>query len=36
VTQAAAGKKSSDFGVLGQTSGEPGAPMPSSVSKSNE
>ncbi|HET9616853.1 MAG TPA: hypothetical protein VFP74_06750 [Pseudolabrys sp.] len=36
VTQAASGKKSSDFGVLGQTSGEPGAPMPSSVSKSNE
>ena len=36
MTQAAAGRKSSDFGVLGQAGGEPGAPMPSSLSKSNE
>ena len=36
IAPAAAGRKSSDFGVLGQTDGEPGAPMPSSLSKLNE
>ena len=36
LTTDVAGKKSSDFGVLDSSGGEPGAPMPSAVSKSNE
>ncbi|MGN6572645.1 MAG: hypothetical protein ACTHLO_14650 [Pseudolabrys sp.] len=36
LTQEVAGKKSSDFGVLEQGGGEPGMPMPSPLSKSNE
>jgi hypothetical protein len=36
LTQDVIGKKSSDFGVLDRNGGEPGAPMPSALSKSNE
>ena len=36
LTQDVIGKKSSDFGVLENGGGEPGAPMPSPVSKLNE
>lgn len=35
-TQHVDGKKSADFGVLGETGGAPGAPMPSAFSRSNE
>jgi hypothetical protein len=36
LTQDVAGKKSSDFGVLEQNGGEPGAPMPFPLSRPNE
>ena len=36
LTQNVTGKKSSDFGVLEGSGGEPGAQMPSAVSKPNE
>jgi hypothetical protein len=36
LTQAVDGKKSSEFGVLDQPGGEPGAPMPYPLSRPNE
>ena len=36
LTQDVSGKKSSDFGVLEQNGGEPGAPMPFPLNRSNE